>query len=687
VLGVKASERWYYRKLPDGIVIVHARPEFAPQMEALQIACFPTLADEERFKSRHYVRHMELFSDGQFVALDGDRVVGATTTLRLNFDFAHVDHTFADIIQGGWLTSHQPDGEWLYGADIGVHPDYRGRGLSTALYAVRQEVVWRLGLKGQVTAGMFPGYSRLRSSMSVQEYYRRVVSGELWDPTLSVQMKMGFKPLRLIENYLQDPVCDNYSVLIVLDSATQIRGASKEHAMSYIRLKTEIPGPKAKECLARRAAAVPSGLGRATDVVVERADGGLVFDVDGNTLIDLAGGIGMLAVGHSPEPIVDAIKKQAEKYIHPCALVATYEPYVELAEMLNEITPGDFPKKTIFANSGAEAVENAVKLARKYTGRSSIICFEGGYHGRTLLALSLTSKYSLFKSGFGPFASEIVRLPIPNLYRTPPGMTSEEYVDFGIAQLEHALISQVDPSAVAAVIIEPVQGEAGFLPVPPRFMQRIRELTSQHNIVMIADEVQCGSGRTGKLFAIEHYGIVPDIIVSAKSLGAGMPIGGVTGRAEIMDSAHLGGVGSTYGGSPLACVAAIETLKIIRQPEFLAHANHLGKVLREVLEDWKRKYPIVGDVRGLGPMLLVELVADRETKKPLSPADTLSLVRSAVANGVLLIRAGLFSNCIRFMPPLNIPEDMLREGLSAVERAVQSAAAIEPQPSVAGVGR
>jgi 4-aminobutyrate aminotransferase/(S)-3-amino-2-methylpropionate transaminase len=440
-------------------------------------------------------------------------------------------------------------------------------------------------------------------------------------------------------------------------------------------LKTEIPGPKAKEMLARRAAAVPSGLGRSTDVVVERADGSLVFDVDGNTLIDLAGGIGMLAVGHSPAPVVDAIRRQAEKFIHPCALVATYEPYVALAELLNEVTPGTFPKKTIFANSGAEAVENAVKLARKYTGRSTVICFEGGYHGRTLLTLSLTSKYGLFKSGFGPFAPEIVRLPAPNTYRTPQGMTRDEYLDFSIRQLEHAFIAQVDPSAVAAILIEPVQGEAGFLPVPARFLGRIRELCDEHKMLMIADEVQCGSGRTGRMFAIEHYGIVPDMICIAKALGAGMPIGAATGRAEIMDSAHLGGVGSTYGGSPVACAAALAALEMIRQPEFLAHANRLGDVMREVFDDWQRRWPIVGDVRGLGPMMLVELVTDRESKTPLPPADTLAIVRRAVANGVLLIRAGLFSNCIRFLPPLNMPEDMLREGLGVVGSAIEMSVA------------
>jgi 4-aminobutyrate aminotransferase/(S)-3-amino-2-methylpropionate transaminase len=678
--------RWYYRKLTDGLVIMHARAEFAGQLEQLQRTCFPTLAEDERFKNYHYLKHMELFDAGQFVALDGDRVIGASSTLRLDFDFEHVDHTFADIIQGGWLTSHQPSGEWLYGADISVLPEYRGRGIATALYAARQEVVWRLGLKGQVTAGMIPGYGAVKQQMTAEEYYQGVLSGAIRDSTLTMQMNAGFEPRGLVANYLNDPVCDNYSVLIVLDAEKNVRGASRENAMSYIRLNTEIPGPKAKQFLARRAAAVPSGLGRATDVVVERAEGSLVFDVDGNTLIDLAGGIGMLAVGHSPAPVVEAIQRQAEKFIHPCALVATYEPYIALAELLNEVTPGTFPKKTLFANSGAEAIENAVKLARKYTGRSTVICFEGGYHGRTLLTLSLTSKYGLFKSGFGPFAPEIVRLPIPNTYRTPAGMTADQYVDFGIQQLEHAFTAQVDPSAVAAIVIEPVQGEAGFLPVPPRFLKRIRELSERHGIVMIADEVQCGSGRTGRMFAVEHYGIVPDMIASAKSLGAGMPIGAVTGRAEIMDSAHLGGVGSTYGGSPLACVAALEALKMIRQPEFLAHANRLGDVMRDVMEGWKRRWPIVGDVRGLGPMLLVELVTDRESKTPLAASDTLAVVRHAVSKGVLLIRAGLFSNCIRFLPPLNTPEDMLREALDVVGGAIEASVAaqhLQAEPAAA----
>jgi 4-aminobutyrate aminotransferase/(S)-3-amino-2-methylpropionate transaminase len=662
----------YYRKLANDLTLMTTQPEHAAQLAELQVVCFPTLAEEERFTAAHYLKHMELFADGQFVVLDGDRVIGATTTLRLNFDFDHVEHTFSEVIAGGWLTTHEPDGVWLYGADISTHPDYRGRGVGAALYAARQELVWRLGLEGQVTAGMMPGYANHRNSMKVEEYYELVMSKKLTDPTISMQMKTGFEPRKLLHGYLNDPVCDNASVLLVLPATKTVKNASRESAMSYIHLKTEIPGPKAKQALARRADALPAGLGRATDVVVDRAQGSLIVDVDGNTFIDLAGGIGMLAVGHSPKPVVDAIAAQAARYIHPCSLVTTYEPYLELAELLNAITPGDFKKKTILANSGAEAVEYAVNLARKFTGRATVICFEGAYHGRTNLTLSLTSKYGLFKSGFGPFAPEIVRLPMPNPYRTPKGMTEDEYIDFACAQLDNAMIAQVDPSAVAAIIIEPVQGEAGFVPVPAKFLAKLRALSSEHGIVFIADEVQCGSGRTGKLYASEHYGIVPDLLVSAKSLGAGMPISAVTGRAEIIDSAHLGGVGGTYGGSPVACVAAIAALNMIREPEFLAHANKLGELKRKTFEGWQREYEIIGDVRGLGPMLLIEFVANRETKEPLSAPQVVAIVKAAAAKGVILMRAGLYSNCLRFLPALNTPLDMMTEGLSVVGKCVEA---------------
>ena len=449
--------------------------------------------------------------------------------------------------------------------------------------------------------------------------------------------------------------------------------------MGAIRLQTEIPGPKSREVLARRAGAVAGGLGKATEVVVERAEGALVHDVDGNTFIDFAGGIGMLAVGHSPRGVVAALAAQAEKLIHVCALVATYEPYVRLCEVLNEITPGAFPKKTLLANSGAESVENAVKLARRYTGRPAVISFEGAYHGRTLLTLSLTSKYGLFKKGFGPFAPEIYRLPVPNLYRTPDGMSEEQYVDWSVRQLENAFVAQVDPSAVAAIIIEPVQGEAGFIPVPHRFLRRIRELCDQHGIVMIADEVQSGFGRTGKLFAIEHSGIAPDLLTTAKSLGAGMPISAVTGRADIMDSAHLGGIGGTYGGSPVACAAALAALQMIRRPGFLERAERIGEIMRDALEGWKARWPLVGDARGLGAMRLVELVRDRQTKEP-APEETLAVIKHAVASGLIVIRAGLYSNCVRLLPPLIIGDEPLHEGLEVLGAAIGHAQeGVDPQ--------
>ncbi|MCC6988088.1 MAG: GNAT family N-acetyltransferase, partial [Acidobacteria bacterium] len=264
---------WYSRRLESGLVVMHARPEHAEQLEALQLTCFPTLADEERFKARHYRKHLELFDEGQFVVLDGERVVGATATIRLHFDFAHITDTFGDIIQGGWLTSHAPDGDWLYGADIGVDPDYRGRGLATALYAARQELVWRRGLKGQVTGGMLRGYGAVKHEMSAEDYYAGVVAGRLKDLTLSMQLGLGFEPRALLKDYLQDPVSDNYCALIVLDASKDVPGASRTLARQYVRLTTPVPGPRAKALLDRRAAALPSGLGRATDVVVDRAHG------------------------------------------------------------------------------------------------------------------------------------------------------------------------------------------------------------------------------------------------------------------------------------------------------------------------------------------------------------------------------------------------------------------------------
>jgi 4-aminobutyrate aminotransferase / (S)-3-amino-2-methylpropionate transaminase / 5-aminovalerate transaminase len=440
--------------------------------------------------------------------------------------------------------------------------------------------------------------------------------------------------------------------------------------MPTINLVTEIPGPQSKALVARREAATPRGAAKLTPVAIVKAQGAAITDADGNTFLDFAGGIGTLAVGHCPPSVVNAVQTQAADLLHLCAIVGTYEPYVRVSEMMNEIVPGDFPKKTILLNSGAEANETAIKIARSYTNRPAVIVFEGAYHGRTNLTLAMTSKYGLFKKGFGPYAPEIYRLPYPNVYRRPAGLTEDEFIDDCIARLENAFIAQVDPSAVAAIVLETVLGEGGFIPTPPRFLQRVRDLCTQHGIVYIADEVQCGMGRTGKMFAVEHYGIAPDLIVTAKSIAAGMPLAAVTGRADIMDAPHPGGLGGTYSGNPVACVAAIEAIEMIRQPEFLARANAMGQRLNQHLLDLHAEVPLVGDVRGLGPMQLMELVKDRTTKVP-APDETLMLTQEAFKRGLIAIRAGLYSNCIRFLPPLNITDEQVDEGMAVIAEGLR----------------
>lgn len=440
--------------------------------------------------------------------------------------------------------------------------------------------------------------------------------------------------------------------------------------MGSIKLVTEVPGPRSLEIADRREAASPRGAAKLTNIAVAQANGAVVIDVDGNHLLDFAGGIGTLAVGHTPPEVVNAIKAQAEKLIHMCAIVGTYEPLVELAELLNAVTPGEFPKKTVLMNSGAEAVETAVNIARSYTGRGGIIVFEGAYHGRTNMTLTMTSKYALFKKGFGPFAPEVYRLPFPNLYRRPHGINEEDFIDYAIWQLDNAMISVVDPSAVAAIVIEPVQGEGGFIPTPPRFLQRIREICDEYGIVMIADEIQCGMGRTGQLFAVEHYGIVPDVITMAKSLGAGMPVSAVTGRAEIMDAPHPGGLGGTYSGNPLACVAAIEAVQMINTPAFLTRAAEIGDQLRQHLLNLQTQFPLIGDVRGLGPMLVMEMVADRQQKTP-APAETSQINAETLKRGLITIRAGLYSNCVRLLPPLNITDAQIDEAVAILQESIE----------------
>lgn len=437
-----------------------------------------------------------------------------------------------------------------------------------------------------------------------------------------------------------------------------------------IHLQTEIPGPNSRALIARREAATPAGAAKLTPIAIASAHGAEVTDVDGNRFLDLAGGIGTLAVGHTPEAVVDALKAQAEKLIHMCAIVATYEPAVALCEQLNALAPGDFPKRTVLMNSGAEALETAVHISRSFTRRQGVVVFEGAYHGRTNMTMAMTSKFNLFKKNFGPFAPEIYRLPFPNLYRRPKDISAEAWIDWHIQQLDNSFVAYVDPSHVACVVIEPVLGEGGFIPAPARWLQRLRAICDQHGIVMVADEVQSGMGRTGKLWACEHSGVIPDLITTAKSLGAGMPLSAVVGRANIMDAPHPGGLGGTYSGNPLACVAALAAVAQIQTPEFLARATEIGVQLNARLLQIQARHPqLVGDVRGLGPMLAMELVKDAESREPWMEA-TQAVNAATLQRGVITIRAGLYSNCVRFLPPLILSDAQLHEAMDVVDVSV-----------------
>jgi 4-aminobutyrate aminotransferase/(S)-3-amino-2-methylpropionate transaminase len=430
-----------------------------------------------------------------------------------------------------------------------------------------------------------------------------------------------------------------------------------------IRLVTEVPGPRSRELVARREAAVVAGLGKATNLAVESASGALVHDVDGNTLLDFVSGIGTLSVGHCPPEVVAAVQAQAAKLIHLSALVGTYEPYVELCERLNALAPIAGPVKTLLANSGAEGVENAIKIARAATGRQAIVVFDGAYHGRTLLTLTLTSR-TFFKKGFGPFAPEVYRAPFPYAYRM--GVSEAEAVEQCWQAFERLLIAGVGAENIAGVLIEPVQGEGGFIPVPAEFMRRLRAFCDRNGSLLIADEVQSGFGRTGTLFAIEQTGVEPDVIVSAKSLAAGMPLAATIGKASVMDAAHYGGLGGTYGGNPLACVAAIEVLKITERDRLLDRARELGERIRERLAPLLTEEgpgPLVGEIRGLGAMIALEFVNDRATREPAAAQAVLDILARALGRGLIAMRAGLYANCIRLLVPLIITDEQLDEGL------------------------
>lgn len=446
-----------------------------------------------------------------------------------------------------------------------------------------------------------------------------------------------------------------------------------------IQLVTEVPGPNSRALLLRRAQAVPRGVPAVTPIAIVHTEGAVVTDADGNRLIDFGGGIGVVNTGHRHPSVVDAVCHQLDRFAHVCFPVSTYEPYVELAERLNRITPGVHSKRTFLVNSGAEAVENAVKVARAFTGRQAVVCFEHGFHGRTNLAMALTSKVNPYKKGFGPFAPEIYRIPFPYCYRCAEAGqqgrgAAGQCCMASTSVLEQIFASTVDPDSVAAIIMELELGEGGFVPAPREYVTALAEFARDHGIVFIADEIQTGFGRTGKLFASEHYGLVPDVIVTAKSLAGGLPLAAVTGRADILEAAQVGGLGGTYGGNPLACAAALAVLDVMESEQIPMLAARMGERIRLRFCQWAGRHPCIGDVRGLGAMIGMELVRDAASKTP-DKALTASLQTAALQRGVILLSAGTHGNVVRVLAPLNTPADILDEGLDAVEAALEAVAA------------
>jgi 4-aminobutyrate aminotransferase/(S)-3-amino-2-methylpropionate transaminase len=441
--------------------------------------------------------------------------------------------------------------------------------------------------------------------------------------------------------------------------------------MGTIQLRTAIPGPKSQALGTRRAAAVPRGLSHSTPIYVAKAEDAWIEDVDGNTYIDFAGGLGCLNVGHRREPVVSAIREQLDRFLHTCVQVTPYESYVRLAERMNEVTPGKFPKKTFFQNSGAEAVENAVKIARAHTGRSGVIAFEDAFHGRTMMAMALTSKTHPYKAGFGPLPGEVHRIPYAYCYRCSYGLQYPSCDLFCARHLEDTFKRVVASEDVAAVIAEPVLGEGGFVAPPQDFFRVLIDICHKRGVLFIADEVQSGFGRTGTLFASEHYGIEPDLLVTAKSLGGGLPLAAVTGRAEIMDAPGPGGLGGTFAGNPLSCAAALAVLDVFEHEDLLSRAKELGRRFQQRAREWQARCPLVGDVRGLGGMQALELVKSPESREPAA-AEAKQVVQYCYAHGLIVLTAGSYSNVIRVLAPLVVTDAQLDEGMDVLESALQT---------------
>ncbi|MEI2357748.1 4-aminobutyrate--2-oxoglutarate transaminase [Mesobacillus zeae] len=439
----------------------------------------------------------------------------------------------------------------------------------------------------------------------------------------------------------------------------------------FVKIVTSVPGPLSLEWAERRDQAVPRGISNNCRSFVKKASGAIVEDIDGNVHIDFAGAIGTLNVGHAHPRVVRALQEQAGQFIHTCFNVMMYESYIELSERLAALAPFSGEKQVAFFNSGAEAVENAVKIARKHTGRQGVISFTRGFHGRTLMTMTMTSKVKPYKFGFGPFAPEVYKAPYPYTYRRPAGMGEEQYSAFMIEQFEQFLISEVAPETIAAVVMEPIQGEGGFIVPDKAFVQRVREICTQYGIVFVADEIQTGFARTGKYFAIEHFGVEPDLVTISKSMGAGVPISGVIGKKELMDVANPGELGGTYSGSPLGCKAALAVLDIIEEEKLNERATHIGEKLTASLKELASKYPQIGDIRGIGAMCAMEIVKDKETKNPDKEAVG-RIVKEAADRGLLLLSAGLFGNVLRFLMPLTITDEQLEEGLQILEESAET---------------
>jgi 4-aminobutyrate aminotransferase/(S)-3-amino-2-methylpropionate transaminase len=436
-------------------------------------------------------------------------------------------------------------------------------------------------------------------------------------------------------------------------------------ATKSIELRTAIPGPRSQEILERKAQVVADPLSIYIPIVIDHGDGATLTDVDGNTFIDFTGGVGCLNVGHANARVTEAVQEQAARFLHTDFTIVPYEVYVTLAERLVATAPIAGPVKAAFFNAGTEAIENAVKFARAYTKRPAIIAFEGGFHGRTLLSLSLTSKTHPYKAGLGPFAPDIYRVPFAQDYRGPSASEA-------LAALARAFVTQVAAESVAAIVIEPVQGEGGFVVAPQEFLAGVRKICDDNGIVLVVDEVQTGFGRTGKFWGIEHYGVEPDLMCLAKSVAAGLPLSGVLGRAEIMDAPGDSAVGGTYVGNPLAQAAALAVLEVFDEDSLVERAGQIGDTIRERMLAWQQRWPAIGDVRGLGAMLAIELVEDPVTKAPASGLAT-KVAEAAADRGLLLLKSGIYSNCIRVLVPLVISDAQLDEALGVWEDALDSA--------------